>query len=147
MPVTITPETAAVAIRAATDADTIPPAVAGTIAVLFPAASAMIEEHAPSAPDAVQDAALVRLLGWMYDADPTDSRVSRAIAVSGAAGILAQWRVHRAGAITETGNGGGPTPTPDPVPGGGGVPSPPPSGHYILTANDGDLEWVEFPAP
>lgn len=146
MPVTITEATAAVAIRAATDADTIPPAVADTIAVLFPAAAAMVVEHAPAAPDEVQNAAVVRLLGWMYDADPTDSRISRAIFVSGASGILAQWRVHRAGAITETGNGGGPTPTPTPVP-GGGVPSPPSSGHYILTANDGDLAWVEFPQP
>lgn len=146
MAVTITVPQVAIAIRAAAQIDTVPPEVTLVLGFLVPAASAIILDYAPGAPDEVHDAALIRLTGWLYDADPTDSRVSRALEVSGGAGLLARWRVHRAGIIQSGASGDTPTPAPVPVP-GGGIPAPPGSGHYILTADNGELEWVQFPAP
>ncbi|MCY4059057.1 MAG: hypothetical protein OXG44_13730, partial [Gammaproteobacteria bacterium] len=75
--------------------------------------------HAPAAPDAVHNAALVRLSGWLFDADPTDSRIADALYVSGAANLLSQWREHRAGAIGTVSATGGDTPVPTP---GAGLP-------------------------
>lgn len=139
MAVTVTVAEAAIAIRAATDAGEIPQAVSTALAIMFPAAKALVEEYAPSAPGDVQNAALVRLLGWLYDAEPSDPQVGRAMQVSGAGPLLARWRVHRAGAI----GGGDETPA---VP-SGSIPTPPAEGHFMLRSNNGVLSWVAFPPP
>ena len=140
--VTITVGQAAIAIRAAADADNVPVPIATALGLMLPAADAMVMRYAPDAPDAMHNAAAIRLIGWLYDADPNDPRISRPLEVSGAANLLAQWRLHRAAPI-----GGEPTPiTPAPAP-GGNVPTPPADGHYILTSNDGELAWLAFPAP
>ena len=146
MAVTITQSDATVAIRAAADAEAIPGPIAATVAFLFPAAVAIILEYAPKAPNDVHNAALIRLLGWLYDADPADPALGRALSVSGAAALLSQWRIHRAGAITATDTGGDtPTPTPpEPEP---PVPEPPFSGSYVLTSVNGSLQWIAFPQP
>ncbi|MDE0383814.1 MAG: hypothetical protein OXI22_08030 [Defluviicoccus sp.] len=146
MAVTITPAEVAVAIRAAATKDTVPGPVTTVLAFLVPAATAMLLEYAPGAPDAMHNAALVRLAGWLYDADPTDARVSSALYVSGASNLLGQWRVHRAGAVGSAAPSGGGTPGPSPTP-GAGLPTPPESGYYILTVRNGVLAWVEFPRP
>ena len=142
MAVTVTQAEAAVAIRAATGEKAIPAPVATTLKFLFPAAAAIVIHYAPDAPDDVHNGALIRLLGWLYDADPTDSRISRALEVSGAAGLLNRWRVHRAGAITGTGATPGGT-----VPTGAGLPPLPGDGYFILTVDNGELKWVAFPPP
>ena len=140
MPVSITQAEATVAIRAATDPDAIAAPVAAVVGYLFAAAEAMVELYAPNAPDAVHNAALIRLLGWMYEADPTDVRMGRAMQVSGAAPLLSQWRVHRAGAIGQAAEPPAPTP-------GAGLPPLPGSGHFILSVDDGELKWLAFPLP
>ena len=143
MAVTITNAEIAVAIRAAATADSVPAPIATVLSFLAPAATAMILHYAPDAPDAMHNAALIRLAGWLYDADPTDSRISDALTVSGAANLLSQWRAHRAGIITATGEtpGGGGIPT------GAGLPPLPETGHFILTVDNGALKWVAFPPP
>lgn len=145
MPVTITQEAATVAIRAATSADDIAPAVAATLDILFPAAVSIVQKFAPAAPNAVANASVVRLVAWLYEADPAEAQLGRALQVSGTAALLSQWREHRAGAV------GAATaePAPAPTPGGGGnVPDPPAGlGRYILVSDNGDLSWVSFPAP
>ena len=149
MAFSITDQQVAIAIRAVPNADEpVPAGVALTLSFMIASAKEMIDRYAPGAPTAVSDMALIRLSGFFYDQDPNpdfsrSASSSNALQFSGAASILSQWRVHRAGAIDgfET---IGPTPTPTP---GGNVPTPPGGGHYILTAENGALEWVEFPAP
>lgn len=141
MAITITPAQVALAIRAAADPDEIPEAVTTVLGFLVPAASAMVLDHAPAAPDAVQDAALIRLTGWLYDADPADTRNGQAMQLSGAASLLAPFRVHRAGIIAAS---AAPSPAPSP---GGGVPSPPAAGSFVLLSVNGELSWVAFPVP
>lgn len=145
MAVTITAGELAVAIRAAAAADAVPDQVATTLGFLMPAAAAMLLDYAPAAPDAVHNAALIRLAGWLYDADPTDSRVSNAIHVSGATNLLASWREHRAGIIgnVAAASGGGT----GPVTPGAGLPDLPSSGSWTLIVNNGELEWIKFPLP
>ncbi|MYA41282.1 MAG: hypothetical protein F4Z31_05970 [Gemmatimonadetes bacterium] len=143
MAITITNPELAVAIRAAADADAIAPQVASVLGFLAPAASAIVLHYAADAPDPVHNAAMIRLVGWLYDADPTDSRVSRALEVSGAAGLLARWRSHRAGAI----GAAAPTPGGGDVPAGAGLPPLPGEGHFILAVDDGELVWLPFPKP
>lgn len=140
MAITITAAQVAVAIRAATDVNDVPDVVATVLDILVPAAGAIILEWAPSAPDSVHDASLVRLSGWLYDADPADSRAGQAMQLSGAASLLAPFRAHRAGIIDAPGD------VPGSVP-GGGVPTPPASGSFILTSNNGVLTWIAFPVP
>lgn len=143
MAISIKQADATVAIRAATTVESIDATVALVIGYLFPAASAMVVEYAPDAPDAVHNAALVRLLGWMYDADPSDPGIGRAMMVSGAAPLLGPWRVHRAGAIgTVDGTPGG-----GDVPAGTGLPPAPAEGTFTLFVDNGTLRWVQFPIP
>lgn len=141
MPVTITVEQAAVAIRATTDAGTIPAPVAMTLGFLFPAAVALVTEYAPAAPNDVLNAAAIRLTGWLYDADPTDPQIGRAMQVSGATALLGRWRVHRAGAV------GTVDAEPVPVPAGSGLPPVPDDGTFILSVQNGVLTWLKFPVP
>ena len=140
MAVSITVETVLVAARVVTDAEAIPPPVKAAADVLYAGAVAIIQEYAPVAPADVQNTALVRLFGWLWDADAADATLGRALQVSGTANLLSPWRVHRAGAVGVTG-----TPTPAPTP--SGIPTPPAEGHFILTVTNGVLSWVAFPQP
>lgn len=78
------------------------------------AASALVEDYAPSAPQAVKDEAVIRLAGWLAGSsfDNVTSETSVASATvqyqpgsqnlmirSGAGSLLTRWRVRRAGAI------------------------------------------------
>ena len=74
------------------------------------ACTARINRYAPTAPDAVKTEAIIVYGGWLYQATaqsrsvfPTDNEgppinASRAFLLSGAQGLLASWRVPRAGA-------------------------------------------------
>lgn len=141
MTVTITQSAATVAVRAATSEDDIPPAIATAIGIAWPAAVALVQEHASVAPDDVHNAAAVRLLGWLWDSDPAESASGRALQLSGAANLLQPWRVHRAGAIGAAQGEPGPAPAP------AGLPPAPASGRFVLQVVNGVLVWVEFPAP
>lgn len=137
---TVTTAEVAVAIRAATSADAIAPAVDAVLRFVVPAAASMVEQHAPGAPVEMANIAVVRLSGWFWDSEPGDAQIGRAMELSGAQSILAPWREHRAGLIA-----GDAARTP--APSGGGVPTPPGDGSYVLRAIDGEVEWVSFPTP
>lgn len=140
MAVTITPGEVAVAIRAATDANQVPEAVSTVMGFLVTAAVAMVEEHAPEAPEAVANAAVIRIAGFLYDSDPAQAGGQEPMRQSGASALLSQWRIHRVGPVS--GVAGEPLP-----PSGSGLPPLPPAGTYILQSVDGVLTWIEFPAP
>lgn len=142
MAVTISQDNATISIRAAASADDIPDAIVTTIGVLFPAATEMVTRYAPNAPDAVHNAALVRLLGWLYETSPAEQGTRQGIIASGAAALLAFWRDHRAGVIAGLDAGGTPSASP-----GAGLPNAPADGSFMLTTQNGVLEWVEFPLP
>ena len=147
MAVTISPGDLAVAIRVATDPDAVPTAIATVLGFLQPAAAAMVTGYAPDAPDDIHNAAVIRLAGWLYDADPTDSRIASALQVSGAAPLMSQWRGHRAGAIGSAAANGATPGGGGNVPEGAGLPPLPGAGSFILTVNNGELAWVDFPLP
>jgi len=149
MPVAISQVQATIAIRAATSEATIAAPVAETVGLLWPAAIAAVEAFAPDAPDSVLNVAAVRLLGWLYDSDPAESAQGRALQASGAAPLLAQWRIHRAGAIGAAAAASPtPTPTPTPTPSGGELPPRPTgAGRFILVFDNGVLTWAAFPSP
>lgn len=139
MTVKISKQDATVAIRAATDPNAIPEPIQVAVNFLYPAAVAIVQDYAPGAPDEVHDVALIRLLGWLFDADPTDSRISRAMQVSGAAPLMSRWRVHRAGAVGVESE--------LPAPPAADLPPAPVGGSWVLISNNGTLAWVKFPLP
>ncbi|MCY4394799.1 MAG: hypothetical protein OXC10_06665 [Rhodospirillaceae bacterium] len=66
---------------------------------LRPVAIAVVDRHAPAAPEAVRDEAVVRLAGYLLDAPPAPAGDSYAGALhnSGAKALLSSWKVRRAG--------------------------------------------------
>ncbi len=143
MAVTITAGDLAVVLRAAPAADEVDARILTVVNLALSFASSCVMDYAPKAPDGVHNAAVARLAGWLYDADPSDPQTANALRVSGAQSMLAMYREHRAGVFGEASEGPGPAPQPVPS----GIPAPPDDGNYILTANDGDLAWVAFPEP
>ena len=140
MPTTLTAEQVAVAIRAATSVNSIPEPINGLLHCLVPAGKALVEGYAPTAPDDVLDAALIRVVGWLFDADPADTRTRNPMQVSGATAILSSWHVQRAGVVMP----GAPGSTTD---AGTSVPVPPSNGNFFLTSENGVFVWVMFPKP
>ena len=63
----------------------------------------VVEKYAPAAPAAIQNEALIRLAGYLYDKPtaPRGTGYSRALTNSGAAGLLLPYRTHRAGPVAE----------------------------------------------
>ncbi|MCY4020167.1 MAG: hypothetical protein OXG39_12240 [Chloroflexi bacterium] len=93
---TITVAQLAVAVGvAASETETLDAAVSGVLTRLEAVASAIVQDVAPSAPEAVLNEAVVRLVGWLYDADPAERRpAADVLTASGASAILARWRTH-----------------------------------------------------
>ena len=68
---------------------------------LLDVGSAIVGKHAPDAPAAVADEAVIRLAGYLFD-QPNAGRgiaFGDALGNSGAAVLLEPWRVHRAGSL------------------------------------------------
>lgn len=68
---------------------------------LLAVATALVTRHAPAAPTAMQNEAVVRVAGYLYD-QPTaagGTQHANALRNSGAAALLLPWRVHRAGKV------------------------------------------------
>lgn len=66
---------------------------------LLATATAAVTKHAPDAPDAIQDEAVIRVAGYLFDA-PTAARgagYGDILRNSGALALLLPYRVHRAG--------------------------------------------------
>lgn len=142
MAITITQAEAAVAIRIATDQESIPPSITATLDFLFPATQEMILTYAPDAPDVIHNAATIRLLGWLYDTDSSDPRNGRPLLSSGASALLSQWRDHRAGAIDAAVVQATSTTPPPPT-----LPTIPNVGTFLLFSDEGKLTWLSFPKP
>lgn len=136
MAVTITQADVTIAIRAATDAGAIPAPVATVMGFVFKAATAIVIDYAEGAPDDVHNAATIRLSGWLYDSDPSVPASGNPLRASGAAQLLAPWRVQRAAVVA------GPGDELPPI-----VPAPPNAGTWALIANNGEMSWIEFPIP
>ena len=63
--------------------------------------SLAVERHAPKAPDAVHNEAVIRIAGYLFD-QPNAGRgavYANAMRNSGASSILLPYRVHRAGSV------------------------------------------------
>ena len=117
MAVTITAADLATAIRLGTSTEETAQATR-----LLAVATAIVERYAQSAPEAVQNQAVVQVAGYLYD-QPAASQgagTANALRNSGAASLLTPWRSIRAGttAAAAAGDDSGSS-APD-VPGGGG---------------------------
>lgn len=86
---------------------------ATTAARVLATATALVDEFAPAAPEAVANEAALRCAGWLVEAPASGLRSDRAgdlgasftpaatgaMRASGAMSLLSQWKVRRAGAI------------------------------------------------
>lgn len=143
MPVTIKTPQVAQALRLVTDPTQLQTSISEVLDGILEAATAIVEIHAPAAPDPVLNQAAIRVCGYIYESDPTQSARGREnpLRTSGAAALLSQWRVHRAAAL-EDGDA-----SDTPVTPASGLPPAPTSGNFILTVNNGELAWIAFPQP
>ena len=68
------------------------------VARIMATVTALVEKHAPNAPDAIQNEAVVRAGGWLFDM-PAAQRTAAGDVLrnSGALALMLPWRVHRAG--------------------------------------------------
>lgn len=98
-------------------ADTDPKAIADSVwDRLGAAAAALVERHAPGAPQAIRNEAVIRCAGYLAGSDPAYSRSGveagnfkadlarsgvSALRHSGAMALLSPWTVRRAGRIAE----------------------------------------------
>ena len=131
----------AVAIRVSTDPNTDPPvAIKTALDCLIAAGKERIMRYAPTAPTAINDAALIRLVGFLYDAEAGDPRNTDPLMSSGAAALLSPWRFHGIGILEESGAAAVIEP-------GSGLPPLPVEGSYVLSAENGELAWLAFPLP
>ena len=71
--------------------------VKGVLTRLLAAAESLVDKYAPDVPAAIQDEAVTRLVGYTYDRpdSPRGSGYAAAWLNSGAASLVAPWRIHR----------------------------------------------------
>ena len=84
-----------------------------TLARLGETAAALVERHAPGAPQAIRNEAVIRCAGWLREAPSYGARsesegdirtgytpsATGALRASGAMGLLSQWKIRRAGVL------------------------------------------------
>ena len=83
------------ALRLGTGAD-IPAALATILTRQLGVATALVEQYAPDAPDAVKDEAVVRIAAWLYDSPAVQSATRAPFVNSGAASLLSSYRARQA---------------------------------------------------
>ena len=68
---------------------------------LRPVAEALVMKHAAAAPEALRDEAAIRVAAYLLDRPPSPPGAGYAnvLTNSGAAALLSQWRVRRAGKV------------------------------------------------
>ena len=101
-------------LRITSDAETAPTgAIAVVLGRVLATSNAMVDAYAPDAPDAIADEAVVRLAGYLYDSDPSGNSPGgpAAMRASGAASLLAPYRVRRGGLIGAEQASSAPTPS------------------------------------
>ena len=88
---------------------------------LLAVGTAHVERYAPGAPEPVQDEAVARVAGYLFDQPNAGRGVAYASALrnSGAASLLLPWRVHRAGSIGEAAAAAAEGPADEPAAGEG----------------------------
>ena len=97
MAVEITAVQLAAALRIGDGATALAEPQASVINRMLAVATATVERYAEDAPSDVQDEAVIRMAGYMFDAPPGNSRQhSNAFSQSGAQALVAPWRVVRA---------------------------------------------------
>ncbi len=87
---------------------------APTAARLLPVATALVDRHAPGAPEAIANEAAIRTAGWLFGSPPAltahrsieaggdavkiepRNPAASALRASGAAALLSPWRIRRA---------------------------------------------------
>ena len=100
--VTITDIQLAAAMRIGDGKTALPEPQASVIKRILGAATAIVERYAPDAPEDVQNEAVVRVGGYLYDAPPgMSTRTANAMRDSSAMALLSPWRIIRAVAITD----------------------------------------------
>ena len=86
---------------------------ASTAARLLPVVEAMVERHAPNAPQAIRNEAAIRAAGWLHGQPMANIRersagplsasytpsMQSALRHSGAMALLSPWKIRRGGAI------------------------------------------------
>ena len=88
----VTVSQAAVALRLlGSTTDTIDAAQADIVARQINVAQGLVTAHAPTAPVNIQDEAVIRLVGFLYDQDPSLPRSTNPMVASGAGALLAPW--------------------------------------------------------
>ena len=98
--VTLTVDQLAAALRLGDGTTALTGPLADIIARLLSTATALVLEYSPTADDAVANEAVIRLAGFLYDADPAAARrFADPMGLSGARSILAPFRSIRAQAI------------------------------------------------
>ena len=99
MAVTLTRDGLSVAMRLATSDSTaaaLPVGQLATVDRMLAVATALVEGYAPSAPEAIQNEAAIRVAGYLYDKSPGDpSSVQSPLIYSQAAALLTGYRTRR----------------------------------------------------
>ena len=74
---------------------------------LRPVVMQLVQDYAPTAPDVLKDEAAIRVAGYLLDSppSPSGSGYANAMTNSGAASLLAPFKVRRAAAIRKGANG------------------------------------------
>ena len=66
---------------------------------LLATTTALVERHAPDAPTAIQNEAVIRAAGWLFDMPHAQRTAAGDVLRNcGALALLLPWRIHRAGA-------------------------------------------------
>ena len=102
MAVTITALQLAAALRIGDGSTALAEPQASVISRILATATAVVERYAPEAPSEVQNEAVVRLAGYLYDAPPgASTRTASAMRDSGAMDLLSTYRIIRARGIPD----------------------------------------------
>ena len=88
----------AAAIRAGVDFQELEPAVQGVITRLNRAARIVVQTHTDRAPEDVEDEAVIRVAGYLYDA-PNVTRFGQAFRESGAMALVDPWKIRGASVV------------------------------------------------
>ena len=106
MAVTLTVQELALALRLVANADvTVAPEIIGLLTGHHATGVALVANYAPAAPDAVQNEAVIRIASYLFDAPLSFNRTVNVMRTSGAASMLAPFRVLRATGTPASGDG------------------------------------------
>ena len=97
MAVTLTIDQLRVAVRAGDS-----PEELSDLTRLLAVGTALVLNHAPSAPDVIASQAVVMVVGQLYDKPIAGVNFNAAFRQCGAVSLLQKWRIHEVGGLTDT---------------------------------------------